>query len=157
MKAAAILTLAALLSACQADGQMNDSERAEIEKAVLETHSEIEKAAQTLDLEKLYAFVLENDKGSQVQDGRIILTRKDALDSTKQGMQGLKSVDYDLEQQHVTVLSSTAALLVADGTTTAVTDKGRSFSVRFAQSVLFVLRDGEWKVLHAHRSFPPRR
>ena len=57
----------------------------------------------------------------------------------------------------MTVLSPETALLVAEGESVATTTSGASFSAPFAQTVVFVLRDGAWKAIHAHQSSPPRR
>ena len=59
------------------------------------------------------------------------------------------------DRQDITFLSPTVALAVGDGVSTADLQDGRSFTRRFAQSVLLVLTNGEWKVFHSHRSFPP--
>ena len=127
----------------------------DIEKAVRARLAEIQDAARTLDPDKVFRFVMENEKGSLIQNGKLFLTREAALKSTKQGFQGLAKVSYRFEQQHVTVLSPTVVLATGEGVTSATTDTGRVLSTRFAQSVVLVLTDGEWKVLHAHRSFPP--
>ena len=134
-----------------------DSRTTDIEKAVLERLAEIQGAAQGMDPELVFSYVLENDKGALITDGRLMLTRQDALESTKRGFQGLQSVVYRFHQQHVTVLSPTVALAIGEGSTSFTTADGSSFITPFAQTVVFVLADGEWKVLHAHRSFPQAR
>ncbi len=98
--------------------------------------------------------MLDNDAGALAQNGKLFLTRKEALESTKRGFQGLQKVDYQFDQQHVTLLAPTIALATGEGLSSATTDDGRTFTTRFAQSVVFVLTNGEWKVFHAHRSFP---
>jgi hypothetical protein len=102
----------------------------------------------------LPSFVLENDTGELAQNGKLLLTRKEALESTRKGFRGLQKVDYRFDQQHVILLSPTVALAAGEGLSSATTDDGRTFTTRFAQSVVFVLTNGEWKVIHAHRSFP---
>lgn len=126
----------------------------DVEKAVLNRLAEIQTAAQALDPDRVFSFVLENDKGSLVQDGELFLTRKEALQSTKRGFRDLQEVDYQFDQQHVTLLAPTVALVTGDGLSSATTQDGRKFSTRFAQSVILVLTEGQWKVFHAHRSFP---
>lgn len=127
----------------------------DVEKAVLARLAEIQSAAQALDPDKVFSFVLENDAGALAQNGKLFLTRKEALESTKQGFQGLQKVSYRFDEQHVTLLSPTVALVTGEGSSSATTDDGRTRTTRFAQSVVFVLTKGEWKVFHAHRSFPP--
>jgi len=126
----------------------------EVEKAVLARLGEIQNAAQALDPEKVFSFVLENDQGALVQNGRLFLTRQEALESTKAGFQRLQKVVYQFDEQHVSLLSPTAALVTGVGSSTVTTGDGRTITTRFAQSVVLMLTNGQWKVFHAHRSFP---
>jgi ketosteroid isomerase-like protein len=153
--ASALLMVAAV---AVSQGQSNkNSTPADVQKAVLARLAEIQSAAQSLDPERVFSFVLENDAGALAQNGKLFLTRKEALESTKQGFQGLQSVSYRFDEQHVTLLSPTVALATGEGSSSATLDDGRTLSTRFAQSVVFVLKNGEWRVFHAHRSFPPAK
>jgi ketosteroid isomerase-like protein len=127
----------------------------DVQKAVLARLAQIQDAAQALDADKVFGYVLDNDAGAVAQNGRLLLTRKEALESTKQGFQRLQKVEYRFDQQHVTMLSPTIALAVGEGASSATTESGRAVETRFAQSVVLVLTNGEWKVFHSHRSFPP--
>lgn len=129
----------------------------DIQKAVLARLAEIQNAAQALDPDKVFSYVLENDSGALAQNGKLFLTRKEALESTKQGFQRLQKVEYRFDQQLVTMLSPTIALATGEGLSSAITDDGRTITTRFAQSVVFVLTNGEWMVFHSHRSFPQPR
>jgi hypothetical protein len=116
------------------------------------------KAAENLDAEALYGYVLDQCKGVIVQDGRIMVTHLEALDATKQGLQRLKDISYTYNQKHITIISPTVALWVADGTTSAtILEDEREINVPFAETIVFVQKDGQWKVLHAHRSVPNPR
>ena len=142
---------------CAAGGaplRSDDAGESADEKAVRSRLAEIQDAAERLDPDGVFRFVLENDKGALVQDGRILLTRDDALKSTKQGFKGLSRISYQFDHQHVTLLSPTIALVVGEGDSSATTNDGRTFDTRFAQSVVLMKSDGQWKVAHAHRSFP---
>ena len=119
------------------------------EKAVLNRLTEIQSAAELLDANKVFSYVADNDKGALVQNGRVLLTRNDAMEATKRAF-----ANYQIDTQHVTMLSPSAALVIGEGTATVETKGELSRSRRFAQSVVLVLRDGEWKVLHTHRSYP---
>jgi hypothetical protein len=156
--AAAASALVIMAAGTVSHGQSNkNSTSPDIQKAVLARLAEIQNAAQALDPDKVFSFVLENDTGALAQNGKLFLTRKEALESTKRGFQGLQKVDYRFEQQHVTLLSPTVALATGEGSSSATTDDGRIFTTRFAQSVVLVLTNGEWMVFHAHRSYPPAR
>jgi ketosteroid isomerase-like protein len=153
-----VLALVIIAAGAVSQGQSSkNSTSADIQKAVVARLAEIQNAAQSLDPDKVFSFVLENDAGALAQNGRLFLTRKAALESTKQGFQGLQSVSYRFDEQHVTLLSPTVALAAGEGSTSATLDDGTTLTTRFAQSVVFVLTNGEWKVFHSHRSFPPAR
>ena len=151
---ASMLVIITAVAISQGQSSKN-STSADVQKAVLARLAEIQSAAQSLDPDKVFSFVLENDAGALAQNGKLFLTRKEALESTKQGFQGLQSVSYRFDDQHVTLLSPTVALATGEGSSSATLDDGRVLTTRFAQSVIFVLTNGEWKVFHSHRSFPP--
>jgi hypothetical protein len=130
------------------------SEREAIEKSVLEISDGMTKAGEARDIDRLFTFMLENDKGSIVQNGRIFLTRSEALQVTKQNTSFVSFIRYTWKQRHVTVVSPTVALLVAEGESAVTTAQGRSYTAPFAQTIVFVLTDGNWKALHAHQSSP---
>jgi ketosteroid isomerase-like protein len=131
------------------------SSSTDVQKAVLARLAEIQSAAQALDSDKVFSFVMENDEGALAQNGNLLLTRKEALESTRRGFQGLQKVSYRFDSQHVTLLSPTIALAVGEGDSSATRRDGRTVDTHFVQSVVFVLTNGEWKVFHSHRSFPP--
>jgi ketosteroid isomerase-like protein len=158
-KTIAVVVISAFLivaaAAVPRDPAGNNSSTPDVQKAVLARLAEIQDAAQSLDVDKVFSFVMENDKGALAQNGRLFLTRKEALESTKQGFQGIRKVSYRLDKQHITLLSPTVALAVGEGESSATLADGRTLDTHFVQSVVFVLTDGQWKVFHSHRSFPP--
>lgn len=127
-----------------------------IESAIFDVQTKMKEAAERRDVEALYNYVLEMDKGVIIEDGRIRWTRQEALNSTRQGLQGVKDLSYNYTQKKITVISPTVALWVGEGSSSATLQDGRQFSVPFAESILFVQKDGQWKVFHAHRSVPNR-
>jgi len=155
-KAILVLACVSVVWAAQNDkGDTTSEQQRIIERSIMEVHAAMMKAAENLDAEALYSHVLDMNKGVIVQDGRVLKTREEALSATKQGLQGLKDISYTYNQKHITVISPTVALWVADGTTSAtIIEDGREINVPFAETIVFVQKDGRWKVLHAHRSVP---
>jgi ketosteroid isomerase-like protein len=151
--AAALLLMAA--STAAADRQSDETTvPADVERAIRARLAEIQDAAQALDADQLFSYVAENDKGALVEDGKLFRTRTAALESTKGGFGHLQEISYQFDQQDVSLLSPTVALATGTGITSVTLKNGRAIKRRFAQSVVLVLADGEWKVFHAHRSFP---
>ena len=150
--AAALVVLAGVLTARarQADDQR------EAEQGVLAASAEMARAGEAMDADRLFAMMLDTDKGSVIQNGVFMATREEALRQVKTGFERVSKVEYRWKRQHVTVLSPGVALLTAEGESLATIADGRVIATPFAQSVVFILRDGKWKALHAHQSSPPR-
>jgi uncharacterized protein (TIGR02246 family) len=128
-----------------------------IEEAVLAINAEMERAAGAADADRLFSFMLDTDKGSIIQNGVFLATREDALQRVKGNLRGISKVEYRWKRQYVTVLSADVALLTAEGESVATTTEGQVFTTPFAQTVVFVMREGHWKGLHAHQSSPRAR
>lgn len=157
-KVAAVLAAGALwLAASAPRSELSEQDCAEIEKAVLATNLEMEQAAEAANADRLFEFVLENDKGPIIQNGRLFATRAEALEQGKTNLRGIYKVKYTWRQQYVTVLSPTLAVLTAEGESSVTTDQWETFTNPFAQTVIFERKDGKWRVLHAHQSSPIRR
>ena len=157
VKAVLVLACFSAVWAVQNDNRdmPTDTQQA-IEKAILKVHEDMKAAAKRLDVETLYSYVLDS-KGPIIEDGRLKQTRQEAMDSTRQGFQGIADLSYAYNQKHITVISPTVVLWVADGTSSATIEDGRKLSAPFAETIIFVQRDRQWKVLHAHRSIPNER
>lgn len=149
--------LCGLLSFHATAGGEGDLDTAAVEEAVLAVNAEMSQAGEALDAERLFAFILDNDKGPVIQNGELMATRQAALDRVKAEMRGLTTVRYRWRKRQVTVLSPDVAVLAGEGESTATTAAGQTFTAPFAQTAVFVRRDGRWRVLHAHHSSPPRR
>lgn len=157
MKAFLVMACIPFVLMTQHDSKkMSIEQQQAIEQAIVDVQAKMQQAAQQGDADALYTYVLEMDKGVIIEDGRIRWTRQEALNSTKQGLQGLKDLSYVYTERHITVISPTMALWVGEGTSSATLQDGRQISAPFAESVLFMQKDGQWKVFHAHRSAPNR-
>ena len=135
-------------------GSISPEQHKAIEQEILNTHREIVKAAENLDADALYKYVLDKCKGVIVQDGRIMMTHKESLETTKQGLEELKDISYKFNRKNITLISPTLALWIADGTTSVTTMEEQQFTVDFAETIFFIKKDGQWKIFHAHRSMP---
>ena len=130
-----------------------ENQQQNIKEAILKIHAEIKTAAENLDSEALYQHVLDvNDV--IIEDGALRLTRNEALDVTRQGLQGINDLSYTYNHKNIEIVSPTLALWTGTGTSAFTTQSGQYISIDFAETVVFTLRDGYWKILHAHRSSP---
>lgn len=126
------------------------------EEAVLARLEAMKTAAENLDAEGLFRFVSADAPAPIAQDGVLFTTREEALASSRSGFQDVASVSYQFDHQSVTFLSPESALVVARGSTSVTLKDGRSFTVPSAQTTILTLQDGEWIVIHSHRSSPSR-
>lgn len=149
---AAILIASLLPGISRAAATVADSPA--IEAAVLAANAEMVAAANRLDLDAFFEHIIDSNKGLIVQNGVIFATRADAYAAVKRGLNGVAKIDRRFKNPQVTVIASDAALLVADGEVVATLEDGRLMNSRFAVSLVFVHRDGRWKVLHGHYSMP---
>lgn len=137
--------------------RVGDEQQKAVEKAVLETHAKIIEAEKNRDADKFFAFIPDFDTGLIIQDGTLFKTRQEALDAVKAGFEGVTKIERNCDQTYVTVLSPRVALLTTKGTSSATLSDGRTLSGPFAASMVFVLRDGQWKLLQGHYSTPNPR
>lgn len=148
----------ALPCVCVVAAMQNSNEptydREAVEKAVLEANSRMTQASNSLDVDKFFAFILDSDRGLIIQDGVLFKTRQEAYEAVKQGFQGISKLDRVYDQTYVTVLSPDMALLTGTGKTTATLSDGGTFTGPFAASMVFVQKDGRWKMLQGHYSTP---
>jgi uncharacterized protein (TIGR02246 family) len=126
---------------------------AAIEKAVLAANDQVTRAAEARDADRFFSFLADTTKGSVIQDGVLSLTPQAVRARIEPGFRRPVKVEYRWKQQHVTVLAPDTVLLVGDGETVVTTDQG-TVTQPFAQSAIWVLRNGGWKILHAHQSTP---
>lgn len=153
-----ILVCVSVIWAVQGDKNAISIEQQQaIERTVLKTHLQMTQADNNLDVDKFFSYILEFNKGLIIQDGRLFKTRQEAYEAVKQGFEGISQLKRSYEQTYVTVISPEAALLTAQGTSTVTLSDGRVLSGPFAVSLVYVLRDGQWKVLHGHYSVPNTR
>lgn len=147
--------LATVHVAAQQKSAMPASAEESVRKAVLETNAKMTAAADALDVDTFFSYILETDKGLIIQNGIIFKTRSEAMQAVKKGFTGLSKIDRHFDNPQVTVISPDVALLASEGTMSATLTDGRVIdSGRFAVSLVFVLKDNQWKLLHGHYSMP---
>ena len=133
-----------------------DAAVAAIEKAVLETNAKMTAAANSLNADAFFEYILDSAKGVIIQNGTLFKSRQEALEAVRRGFLGIAKLERQIDNPQVTVVSPELALLTGEGTTHATFTDGREITTHFAVSLIFQLKDGQWKVLHGHYSTPLR-
>ncbi len=145
---------AVLFSFAAPYGRAADADEQAIRKAVLEVHTRMNSAMRELNPDKMFASILDAGPGTIIDDGVMRASRQEALEAVRRGIQAFTGVERKYDRTDVTVLAPGVALLTANGTATFVLSDGRTFSSPFALTEVFVLRGGEWKLVHGHHSIP---
>lgn len=150
-----VLVCVSVVWAAQSDKCVVSAEQQQvIEEAVLKTHMQQAGANDSLDAEKFFGFILDFDKGLIIRDGQLFKTRQQALDTITKAFEGMSKVQRTYENTFVTVISPEIALFTANGAVTVTLSDGRVLNSPFAVSMVYVLRDGQWKMLQGHYSIP---
>jgi len=128
---------------------------AAVEQAVLAANAAMIADANRMDMDAFFGAIIDAGRGTIVQNAEIFATRAEARAAVERGLRGVKTIDRRFDHPKITVLSPETALLVSDGNVTATLEDGRVMTSRFAVSLVWVLRDGRWQILHGHYSTPP--
>jgi uncharacterized protein (TIGR02246 family) len=151
-----LLILAAFVVATRAIAFAAPTTERDIKEAVLATNAAMITAANQLDTQEFFSFIVEDGCCPVVQNGIIFRTRQEAKDAVDRGLRGIVKIERRIDHPEVTVLGPDAALLVGEGSVTATGQDGRVMTGTFAVSLVFVRRDSSWKIVHGHYSIPPR-
>jgi uncharacterized protein (TIGR02246 family) len=127
------------------------------QQKVSAVYDEMVAAAEALKVDALFNHVADNDQGALITNGQLFLTRTAALERTRENFRGVAQLKYHIAERRVTFLAPDAAVLVATGTSAVELEDGRRFSNAFAHTVVFVKRQGVWRVIHSHQSSPVAR
>ena len=152
----AVAVISTLVLVAQASRDTTPDEAA-IKKAVLKVHAQMARAEKDLDADTFFEYILDFENGLIMQDGIVFNTRKEALDAVRTGFERVAQIQRVYERTDVTVLSPEVALVTAKGASKVTLVDGRTFNNPFAASSVFVVRDGQWKLLHGHYSLPNPR
>jgi len=125
-----------------------------IETAILEANARMTYAANSLNADAFFEYILDSDKGVIIQNGVLFKTRQEALEAVKRGFVGIATLKRQIESPRITIISPDLAVLTGEGNTIATLQDGRTITNHFAVSLIFQRKDGQWKVLQGHYSTP---
>jgi len=154
MKARILLPLALSLAAALPLRAVAAPTDPAVVQAVLDANTRMTEAADRRDTDAFFAGIVDSDETRIIQDGKLFKTRAEAMAAVRAGSQAIAKLERRFDNTHVTTLASGVALLTAEGTSAVTLQDGRTFSGPFAVSLVFVLRDGQWKLFHGHYSLP---
>ena len=112
------------------------------------------KTGQNLDADKLSESVDDSPGAGHILNGVFFTSFDPVLQQTRSGMQGLKSLQYEIKNKRITVLSKNAAVAAVSGKVVAESTSGQKFTNSFAWTFVYRKTGDQWKVIHSHQSVP---
>ena len=112
------------------------------------------KAGENLDADMLSENVDDNLNAGHIINGVFFGSFEPILQRVTSNMQDLYSLQYEIDEKRITVLSEDAAILAVSGKTKAESTSGQEFSTPFAWTFIYRKTGDQWKVIHSHQSNP---
>jgi hypothetical protein len=112
------------------------------------------KTGESLDADRLSESVDDSPNAGHIMNGVFFASFEPVLQQTKSGMQRLKSLQYEIKNKRITVLSKNTAVAVVSGNATAESFSGQKFTNSFAWTFIYRKTGDQWKVIHSHQSVP---
>jgi uncharacterized protein (TIGR02246 family) len=130
-----------------------EAEKAAVVQTVTSLTKDFVTAASRADLDATFRF-FSSDADAAVLNLGTRYTRQAIIELYRPIYASLRGQEIDIGQPVVAVLSPEAAVLSTQGRFTATYRSGAQVSSQFAWTLVWVRRNGQWSVLHAHQSFP---
>lgn len=143
-----------LIGTPQASDEAFSAPEKSIVQSVLDANTRLNAAANRLDTDAFFAGIVDSDESRIIQDGKLFKTRAEAMAAVREGSQRVAKLERIFDQPQVSILAPGVALLTSEGTTSLTLQDGRNVNGRFAVSLVYVHRDGQWKLFHGHYSLP---
>jgi len=112
------------------------------------------KTGENLDADRLSESVDDSPGAGHILNGVFFTSFDPILQQTRSGMRGLKSLQYEILNQRMTILAEDAAIVAVSGKATAESTSNQKFTNSFAWTFVYRKTGGQWKVIHSHQSVP---
>ena len=109
---------------------------------------------ENLDAYKLSESVDDDLNAGHIVNGVFFSSFDPILQRVSNGMQGLNSLKYEINDKRITVLSKDAAIVAVSGHTNTESTSGQKFTNAFGWTFVYRKTGGKWKVIHSHQSNP---
>ncbi|MDR0794657.1 MAG: nuclear transport factor 2 family protein [Tannerella sp.] len=133
---------------------LTNGQKGIITSEISEFFEEHMKAGENLDRNGLSGRVNDTLKAGFIDNGILLNSFDEVMRGFNEGIQGVKSLKYNISNKKITVLADNAALLTASGNTSLALEDGRTFTSGFAWTFVYSKVNDSWKVIHTHMSTP---
>lgn len=107
-----------------------------------------------LDLNRISNSVNDYHKAGHIINGVFYSSFETIMSDFRSNAAGVESQKYDIVNKEITILSENAGIVASSGNATVKFTSGTSVSVPFAWTFVYEKINGEWMVVHSHRSSP---
>ncbi len=157
MPIAAIAAAAVVLLACQTmTTQLTDAQKAVIAAEVDSICDRVWYPAwEAIEFDRALSLIVDEPETAWVYDGRGIYTRAGIDEAFRPGAALAQSQNFNWINSRTVVLARDVAYTIREGTYVATDTAGNvTPQTLFAETTVWVKRNGEWKVLQGHGSVP---
>ena len=154
--ALAVVSLAFLATACQpATTELTDEQKAAIAEEVNRLNGEAWDAWREADLDRALSYLDDSPDVGFALEGQVLRGYAELDAYWREGFGTASRMDITISDLRTMVLAADIVILVQQGVFSVTDADGvTSPETSFALSTTWVRRDGEWKILFGHESFP---
>jgi ketosteroid isomerase-like protein len=148
-----ILTfIAILIIACnnQKEKVLTTEEKSIVENEISVATDDLFKAFESLDANQTYSYFLQNEDFAAASMGKLITDHRALLDTMKLHLGSFQKERISITNQKIYVINLDAAVISLASMAEITLKNGAEMKAPFALTILWVKKDGEWKVAHYH-------
>jgi len=147
-----LIFAAILVFACnnQKEKVLTNEEKSTVENEISVATLNLFKAFESLDANKAYSFILQNEDFAEASMGKLITDHRAILDTMKLHLGSFQKERISITNQKIYVINMDAAVISLASTGEITFKNGAEIKAPFALTILWVKKDGEWKVAHYH-------
>jgi len=136
--------------------ELTDEQRAAIAEEVNRLNGEAWDAWREVDLDRALSYLDDSPDVGFALEGQVLRGYAELDAFWREGFGTASSIDITISDLRTIVLAADIVTLVQQGVFSVTDADGvTSPETSFALSTTWVRRDGEWKILFGHESFPP--
>jgi uncharacterized protein (TIGR02246 family) len=142
------------MGAIMVDETVTDTERTSIEEAVRALNDDRWAAAEQVDADRMFATFSDPYNAGFINVGVFYPSLDASVSYFRDLFSQLQGQKIDMDETRVSVLASNVALLTMHGSFTATLKEGGTFQSPFAVTFVCAKMGNDWRIVHAHQSFP---
>ncbi len=144
--------VAILVIACnnQKDNALTTEQKSVVENEISTATANLFKAFESLDPNKTYSFFLQNEDFAAATQGTLMTDYRAVLDTMKLHMGSFQKEQILVKNQKIYVINKDAAVISVATIVDLALKSGAEMKIPFAFTILWVRKDGDWKVVHYH-------